>query len=108
MPCSPYLYLPVTTARGIEYAAIPTGMSEEYFDFMVMSLDFHAKNHPTFVIKETTDMGNPITEKMPDAGIPASPENAASEFQENAKRIHGGAGQSKQPDASTPLDDASC
>lgn len=35
-------------------------------------------------------------------------QNPMERFCENAERIHGGAGQSKQPETSTPLDGASC
>ncbi len=58
--CSPILYLPVMTPRGVEYAAIPTGMSQEYFDFLINALDFHAKNHPTFITKEKPEEEPPI------------------------------------------------
>ena len=52
---SPPMYLPVDTIRGIEYAIIPIGMSEVYFDHMMRTLEFHAKHHPDFVIKESEE-----------------------------------------------------
>lgn len=50
-PSGPPIYLPVETAQGVVYAVIPTGMSEEYFDFLLMSLDFHAKHLPGFIVE---------------------------------------------------------
>jgi len=35
-------------------------------------------------------------------------EKRPSDSCQNAERIHGGAGQPKQPETSTPLDDAAC
>lgn len=55
-PAGSPIYLPVDTERGIEYAVIPTGMSEKYYDFLIESLKFHAENHPTFIAKERAEL----------------------------------------------------
>ncbi len=53
----PPLYLPVDTVRGIEYAIIPRGMPEVYFEHMIETLHFHAKHHPEFLSRTVKASG---------------------------------------------------
>jgi len=56
--CSP-IFIPVDTIRGIEYAQIPTGMSEQEWDFMLLALKFYGEHHPTFVAKKKPEEKSP-------------------------------------------------
>lgn len=62
-PYSKPLYLPLDTPDGVAYAVIPTGMSEEHFEFLVKSLNFHAEHCPGFVLKRSVT-GIPATDEV--------------------------------------------